>query len=338
MHTSGLAVLGAMVLALFPGTGSTAIGAEAGSSGAHPLSGYEIIGLGRGHYNRLQLPVTIDGVKGILIVDSGASHTVLSAAKYGFMLKNGVKLPPNIPAIAHPNGVSAPVVMAKDVHIGNVAISGVAFPLVPQHYLYDQQMLYAENSGRQYDGFFGENLLRHYNAIIDCARCGLYLNTDPGRKLDLANALTRGGWTRIPMSDLKLDFTVPCTLGGRPFRLVVDTGSPFTIFDRSLVNGAQIEQRDLPMKEGVLGYVPKDVAVVMTNTLQIGDYVARNVQLTSRESLRETFAAADASTPGSPILGFLGGDVLAHNGALIDVGNHALYLKETEAAGAAASH
>lgn len=295
-------------------------------SNAHPLPGYEIIPLGRGHYNRLTLAATINGVKGLFYVDTGASLCLLNATKYSFLRQNAAERPANIPSVVHPNGLAAPVCMATDVQIGAVKIAKMAFPTLPQRYFYDAAMLYADNSSRQYDGLLGESILRHFNAVVDCGHLGLYLNLDPSRKLDLSNALTHHGWTQIPMTNFGANFTVPCTFGNKPFRIIVDTGSPFTVFDSAQVSGAQVQQSDIPMRGHVLGYTSRQMSRVLTDSLRIGSYLATEVHLSSRPELSSAFKTPSSDT-GPPVIGLLGGDILAKNAAMIDIGNHNLYLK-----------
>ena len=295
------------------------------SADSHALAGYEIIRLGRGHNNRLDFAATIDGVKGLVVVDTGASTTVLSAGKYGFLLRNGAVKPANVPATVPVNGMRAPVGIARDVQLGSVHHANVAFPLLPQRYLYDRLDIAA--SDRQYDGYLGENILRGYNAVLDCGRLALYLNTDPRRKLDLGNALTRSGWTQIPMTNSGSNFTVPCTLAGHSYRLLVDTGAPFTVLDSSELQAKSIPQADLPMHGSVMGFLPARQYLVKADTLQIGGYVASGVHLVSNEGLHRAFISYKTAADLPPIVGLLGGDILGTNGAMIDIGNHNLYLK-----------
>jgi hypothetical protein len=322
---SRAAFLAILAPALFSGASLMAAPPDAHPSNAHPLPGYAIVRLGRGHFNRMDFVARIDGVEGLMFVDTGAVHTVLNAAKYDFLLKSGAKRPAGVPAGTHINEISVPVAIAKDVQIGEVRLADVPFPLVAERYLYDQ--VYRGASDQQYDGFFGENVLRHYNAVVDCGRLALYLNTDPRHKLDLSHALTQAGWTQIPMSNAGTDFTVPCTLGGHPYRLLVDTGSPFTVFDQGILYKEDIPQVDVPMKAAIIGYVPKEVKFVRADTLQIGSYVATGVHPLGHPDMIHNMKLAKAAEAGPPIAGILGGDVLANNAAMIDIGNHNLYLK-----------
>ena len=319
------ATMFALVLALLPGVCPSSLAAAAQSSSAGAIPGYEIIRLGRGNYNRILVTGTIDGVKGLLFVDTGAVNTTLSAAKYGFLLKNGVKRPAGVPATTHVNELSVPVAMGKDVQLGSVHLSNVAFPLLPEHFLYDRIFIGAQD--QQYDGVVGENILRRYNAVIDCGRLLLYLNTDPARKLDVGHALFQNVWTRVPMTDVDNEFTVPCTLGGHQYRLLVDTGSPFTVFERSVLFNEDIRQDEGPLSGAVVGYTPTKQSMVRLDTLQVGNYRATNLQPISDPGLAHALSLAKPTAKGTPIVGLLGGDFLGRNNAMIDVGGHGLFLR-----------
>jgi hypothetical protein len=74
-----LARFGCLVLTLCAG----AVTAAADSpSSASPLPGYAIIHLGRGPFNRMDFAATVDGVKGAMVIDTGATSTMLNDVKY----------------------------------------------------------------------------------------------------------------------------------------------------------------------------------------------------------------------------------------------------------------
>ena len=293
------------------------------------VPGYVVVPLGRGHNNRLLLTATIEGTKGLMIVDTGASGTLLSSARYGALLKDSNrKLPAGVPQTISMNGVQSPVTITHGYVVNGHDLGPVAAVVVPPRLVYDQAALYDHDAGRQYDGLVGEDLLRRCRAVVDCAHLVLYLNVDPARPLHLAGELERAGWTRIPMAGLKGgDFTVPCEVNGHAFRLIVDTGAPLTMLDRDRIRGAGVGARDLPMKAGVIGTRGEEVALADTRTLHIGAYTLGSTYLMASPRAAEVFDPAAGA--GTPLLGFLGGDVLAKNSAFIDIGEQALYLKHS---------
>ncbi len=311
----------------------TVLGAAAGG-------GYKIVRLGRGPHNRICLAATIEGTEGLIILDTGASATVLGEGKYKFLLSGGDrKLPAGMPKTISVNGLTSPTTVARSYRLGSLDLGAVPCCIVPSRYFYDYQELYAQGSERQYDGLMGENLLRHYNAIVDCSRLLLYLNTDPAHKIDPGPALVRAGWTRVPMSDLGNDFTVPCTLGGHRFRLAVDTGAPYTDLDTDQLRKTEIQAVDTQMTSSLIGQHDVSTGFLKVDSIRIGDYTAGTSQAFVRTGLSAAMTdRRHASVTDAPILGLLGGNFLSHNSAIIDVGNHGLYLKPENTTGGPVQH
>ena len=292
------------------------------------IPGYLVIRLGRGHFNRLCLAATISGKKGLMLLDTGANNTALNEATYRPLLSTGTQhLPAGVPKTVSINGLATSTAMAPDFVVGGTNLGTLPVAYIPRRYLFEQSPV-DKNYSRTYDGIIGENILRHYNAVVDCGRLALYLNVDPAKKLKLTSAFVQNGWTRIPMSNLNNDFTVPCVINGRKFRLIVDTGSPFTNLDRNLLRAAQVDSRDIPaLRGGLIGTRPQEAGLVSLNSLQIGDFLATNVHMTTTPQSLTGFVDRNDHSNDESILGLLGGDTLAANNAVIDVGNKALYLK-----------
>jgi hypothetical protein len=316
--------LGCLVLTLVAACGD-AKATPPGSSSSRPV--YEIIRVVRGHYNRITLNLVIDGVKGLTVVDTGAEATLLNTGTFGFLLKNGAKRPDNLPATAKMNENSLPLAVGRDVQLGAIHLHNVPLPLAPARFFHDAALPGSDASDRVYDGFLGENFLRHYNAVLDCARPALYLTIDPASKLNLDHALRQNGWTRTPMTNDGYDFTVLCTLKGHPYRLLVDTGCPFTSLNAAILSKEQIAQREIRAHSAVIGYLPDVVSVSTLDTLSIGDYTATKVPCMSTAGLGRQIPLQKTKPGDAPLAGLLGGDTLSNNNAIIDIGNHNLYLK-----------
>ena len=328
---------GRVAFVLWLAGSSLAIATNSPDSTTHrkgSVGGYEIVRLGRGHLNRLCLAANIEGTKGLMIVDTGASKTSLNSDKYKFLLPGpDRKLPPGVPTYVPVNNMTCPVGLARNFQIGDVNLGALPVALVGNNFLYDRQMLYQADSARQYDGLMGENLLRHYRAIVDCGRMTLYLNTDPARKANLGPALTRAGWTRIPMEDFGNDFAVPCTLGSHHFRMVVDTGAPFTTLDKDRLRITGLQSAEVRAHGGLIGTHGGEIGLLRIDNLKIGDYTAVNSQTVTLPGLAGVMERKQGTVANAPLLGLLGGNFLAANGAMVDVGDRALYLKRNDAAG-----
>ncbi len=293
-----------------------------------------IVHLERGELNRLGFDATIEGVKGTILVDTGASSSMLNENKYGFLLHGPKqKLPGGMPATTHVNDMKARVAFARDFHLGGVDLGGSRYALVPEDEMYEN--LHYSHRGRfgNYDGAMGENFLQHYQAVVDCSRQLLYLSLHPLNTPNLAPVLCANGWTRVPMAEEGRDFSVPCQLNGRAVRLIVDTGAAFTTFDRAWLDDAHMTSGSLPMRGSVIGNAAEEMGVVKLDRLRIGDYTATNVQIASSVDLRRAVEPSKAQGAADPIVGLLGSDTLGFNGAIIDVGGKALYLKPVSGGG-----
>ena len=218
--------------------------------------------------------------------------------------------------------------VAPDFRVGQSNLGAIPVCLVPNRFLYDVSIERGPGYDRRYDGLLGEELLRHCNAMVDCGRLALYLNTGPARKLSVSTAFVNAGWTRVAMSDVHNDFTVPCTINGHHFRMLVDTGAPFTTVNRALLDAAQLQSRDLPgFRGGLVGTRAQDTGLVTVAGMKVGDYTVPNIHMiTTPQSFAQFGGPHDESQEGA-IVGLFGCDALAANAAVVDVGNKALYLK-----------
>ena len=296
------------------------------------LPGYEVVRLGSGNYNRLTFNATIEGKTGKMVLDTGAAGTFLGEGKFGFLRPGADRqLPTGVPKTAEINGSRVQVGYARDFHVGNTNLGALPLRLAPDRDLFEGKLGVAPDAGRQYDGYLGEDILRHFSAIVDVGRLILYLNVDPKRRTDPGRALVAAGWTRVPMDDYHNDFTVECSLNRKRFRLIVDTGAPFTVLDDHTVRGAQLAIRNLPMQAGVIETHAEEIALVLTDSLTIGGYTATGVHLLSEPGMHT--ALHTNFSESAPVVGLLGGDIMRRHNALIDVGHKALYLKSPGGAG-----
>ena len=287
-----------------------------------------IVRLGRGQTNELWLSATVEGVKGSMAIDTGSGDTSLNENKYGFLLHGqNRKLPLGVPATTHVNDMVAKVAFARDFHIGQQDLGGALVALVPQKELYTGDEFDDHHRRGNFDGIMGENFLRACHAVIDCSRQLLYLSVGSIQLSTLASILPAHGWTRIPMSEVAGGFCVPCMLNGHPFRLIVDTGSPFTDLEKSFLAKTQVKSKDLVLELGLIGNAAERVGLAKIDRLQIGAYTATNVQATASADLRVLPDRLREDPALGPIVGTLGNDTLGFNGAIIDIGGQALYLK-----------
>ena len=127
-------------------------------------------------------------------------------------------------------------------------------------------------------------------------------------------------------------------INDRRFKLVVDTGAPFTTFDHDMMRRAGLTAADTNMGGGIIGTHAQRMGLSQLPSLRIGDFRSGSVYITAQPGLRTSLGSKESSSSEAPMLGLLGGDFLARNNALVDVGEHALYLKGSDPTGAASLH
>ena len=287
--------------------------------------------LRRSGLNCLWLPATVENVHGSIIIDTGSPVTVLSDAKYHFLLKGDAhRLPSGVPATTPFNALKANVALAHDLSLGGHDLGASLVVLVPERLLDEGEYFRYADRAVDFDGVMGEDFLRRYRAVIDCSRQRLYLNLGHDREDNLPGTLVPNGWTRIPMTEVAHHFVVPCALNGSAFRLIVDTGAPFTMLDRTLLRAVKVYSRTLPLDGGLIGNDSVPQELVQLHTLQVGDYTANDVQMTAMKDLSAAWTSK-LEPEEVPIIGLLGADTLGFNGAIIDLGGSALYLKHPSA-------
>ena len=176
-------------------------------------------------------------------------------------------------------------------------------------------MLYEPGSDQQHDGLLGENLLRHYRAIVDCGRLALYLNTDPARQ----NAGPRPCPDVAPvgrgfaMEDFGNDFAVPCTLDGHHFRVVVvDTGAPFTILDKDRLRIVEMQAAELPVRSALIGTHGGNIGLLKIDGIsRSATTPPRTSQAITKGEVRRGGSGLErkqTASPNAPMLGLLGGN------------------------------
>ena len=134
----------------------------------------------------------------------------------------------------------------------------------------------------------------------------LYLNVGPAREDKLPGVLVPNGWTRIPMTEVDHHFVVPCVLNGSAFRLIVNTGAPFTTLDRTLLRAIKVYSRTLPLDGGLIGNDSVPQELVHLHTLQVGDYTANDVQMTAMKDLSSALVSERERKQTCPPSGCLG--------------------------------
>ena len=252
------------------------------------IPGYAVVPLDLiGTANQATMRVTINGESALLMLDTGASTTVLDSRFYkGVRSQPGSvgqdQLPPEIPRRTKANGESAEIGTISSMQAGGMNFgTGPVVVLDLSHMVARYNNLHGSS---QIAGLLGEDILRRYAAIIDWRRRGVYFNFDSSKRVKLGPGLTQSGWTAVPMQPSR-------PLTGRATMIGLD----------SAVNPATVEN------------------------WKIGNYAVSSWNV-GVQALPPNLLSEESAGEG-PVLGLLGAEFLAANNAIIDIAGSTLYLK-----------
>src|SRR5438067_13839018 len=89
--------------------------------------------------------------------------------------------------------------------------------------------------------FWGLDLFTRHKAVINCRTKLVFLKIDQTRQMNLVPVAAAEKFTRVPLRrERNGALTAPCTIHGRPARLLVDTGSFITIFHEAVLKSVGI--------------------------------------------------------------------------------------------------
>ena len=304
--------------------------ADAGAQ-APKLDGYEAIQLTRGVQNHLVAPARVNGQPASFLVDTGAETSFLQSDRAQAL---GVRLSGTEAAIGRrsfPRGTVA------DFRLGALPLGETAFSLYRSSQLGGPV---PGARGRAADGLVGRDVLRRYNAIINCRSRQLFVKRDAARRLNLPAVTRAQGFTAIPIEETRRGLTVACSIAGRPGRLVVDTGAFLTGLDDDAARLlGLVGEQSAATARNFEGRV-RPIQLVQVNDLKIGgvaippqkfvvtDLFTRRKPLRTYSGMnRIEFYAPRPSARGDRIYGLLGNELLDLHHAIIDLETLTLFLK-----------
>jgi predicted aspartyl protease len=192
-----------------------------------------------------------------------------------------------------------------------------------------------------FSGLLGLDFLIRNFCLLECGEGRLYVRgvkpSDEQSKA-LAETLRRSGFVEIPFHFKPAwRLTVDAQTKGRPVRLLIDTGSPFSVLDESQVQPLGLKA----IKQVATGsLIPEDLSTHVSGVNAVGSHklwvtTLETFQLGSRTWKNIHFGVVDLKAwklpaPDSPerdIQGILGAEMLTGYGALIDFCSGKLWLR-----------
>jgi hypothetical protein len=182
--------------------------------------------------------------------------------------------------------------------------------------------------GTSMDGLLGIDFLHRHQAVIDCFQMNLFLKspTAPSSSAALSAGLKAGGCTEIPLHIAPTGLAVSTTIDGRSGYLIVDTGSPFTLFREHAIAELGMRRTSISARSRLqmidVGKNTAQVQMVYFKTMDIGGFnvPSQGVGVADVPMLK-------GGGPGGVFFGYLGQDLLAYYVAIIDCHALKLYLR-----------
>jgi predicted aspartyl protease len=276
---------------------------------------FEALPLVRSRQNHLLVRAFINGRAAWLTVDSGAPVSAIASNRRDYFRLKPTAADSSLPARVQINGGFNNVAIARELRIGALI-------------LVDEPMVTVDLGGssraarlvheQEIDGIIGADILFPTQAVLDCERQLLILNTDPS-VLHKFPGYDRRGLRAVPIQ------VSDGYVNGKPARLMVDTGSFTTLLHRSFVRRMRIATRETSYSSSAVNLKERGVRVAYIRKLSVGsvDIFGKDVGVIDLEGLIH-----DGLLEGSPpVAGLLGAETLRRHHGIIDFGTRTLYLR-----------
>jgi predicted aspartyl protease len=280
--------------------------------------------------NHLFIPVTVNhSAPTWWLVDTGAPVSLIDteyARQLGLSAAPGAEGSSSTTVNRERSG--RPSVVCQDLQIGTMDCGGVILREVSVESLAGEKNISWHGSFNK-TGIIGLNLLAKYGALINCRLGQLFFS--PTGNLGLSAAkYEQQGFTSVPLTVTRTNrLEINGTLGGQTYSFIIDTGSPFCLFNDRIRNKAHVPfwQTNVSVRAPFANFNGAKISLAPLSDFKVGGYDARGAYV--------GFAAFPINEPGleHPFAGLIGADFLGYRSAIIDIGGRMLYLKPSRGAG-----
>jgi predicted aspartyl protease len=266
--------------------------------------------------NQMIMPVRINGQQANVLVDTGSNEIILdadAAATFGVgPSPRGLRYV----GFTEINGQLLPVAFMQSFTAGSMNFG--SNPVV----LRDSPR---SGTGKGHvDGILGLQILLRHKAVINCrTRLVFFQAAQSSRHMNLSAVASSEKFTRVPIHrEASGALTVPCSIHGRPGRLLVDTGAFVTTFPDTFFKWLGISSEPTRISARFPTGATQRVSAAQINDLKIGDFKVPAAKFGVAAVPR--FALQQG---GTRISGILGMDTLYICHAIIDLDGMNLFLK-----------
>lgn len=285
------------------------------------FAGYKVVPVRYAPVNQMTMAVNINSHPANLLVDTAADQILLDA-----QVAESLGVAPSSHAVGRSaqgyryigstliNGQMCPVAFVQSLTAGPVNFGST--PVV----LLNANPTRATDRQSRIDGNFGADLLVRHKAVIDCRAKRIFFRTDVSQP---ASFPAPEKFSKVPLRrEENGGFTVECSLGGRPIRLLLDTGLAVTTFHQPMLASAGVPMEATRAKSRFTTGVLRPMQLAQIADLRIAEFKVPPTKFGA--TALPNFALNQGRTKISGIIGI---DLLVMSHAIIDLGSMNLFLK-----------
>ncbi len=291
------------------------------------LPAFKAVPVHYGPFNKMIMSVRINGQPANLLVDTGASQIILDkdvAESAGVtplqrsLNRVHFSVPTQVLTMGSEiNGQLLPVGLAQSITAAgmNFGITRVA--------IRSSSHSSSRTGAGHVDGVLGLDILLRYRAAINCRTKLIFFKVDRDRRINLSSVAASERFTRVPIQrEENGALTVLCSIGGRPARLLLDTGAFVTTLHDAFVKSLGIASEPTRISAQFGRGESKRLGAAKINDLHIGAF-----KVPSEKFGVARLPAFALQQGDSRIAGILGMDTLYIHHAIIDLEGLNLFLK-----------
>jgi predicted aspartyl protease len=288
------------------------------------VPGYVAVQLSRQTINQLEATVFVNGKPERFAIDTGASNTVMNAHA---AMKDGVR-PTDADSpygqFQYVKGQTLRIAMVDDLRMGAMDFGRGPISLYSAGQS-DIVLLEHAQEAAHMAGLLGADILLHYKTIINVRTRQIFFPIKSHEHSKLGATVAAMGFTRIPLRvENGRGITVPCAIGGKSGRLLVDTGAFATFLDAALASELRMPTQRTQVEFGGFDGRRNGSSVARVSDLRIGDY---HLPAQKLFILGSSLSADISRIEETHVFGVLGADLLAAQHGIIDLEDMNLYLK-----------
>jgi predicted aspartyl protease len=282
---------------------------------AMQVPGYRAVPVHYGPMNKMIMSVRINGQPANLLVDTGSNQMILDAETAASLGIRPSQRGLRYIRFTQINGQDLPVGFAQNVTAGSMNFGSRLVTL--------RNSIHSDAGKAHIDGVLGLDILLRHKALINCRTKLVFFKVDQARRINLGSVAASEKFTRVPIQREETGaLTVPCSIGGQPARLLVDTGAFVTMLHEGFVTSLGFVSEPTRISAQFARGASKRISAAKMDDLNIGAFKVASEKF--GVAPLPQFALQQGS---SRIAGILGMDTLYICHAIIDLDGMRLFLK-----------